>query len=192
MIPLSSYLHKFILFLLFLIFSISFFYTDAFSQTNSDSDYNSLLDSVKTYYGDTCSIGVSSSLIKRLYNYEQYTPVRNYLDSYETIRKIIDEFRRTYIRTIYDENALLLDLSRIFSDTRQQNIVNVCGIYLGPDSVTSISLSYIILRSSPLKFYSKLYQVGNFDNAFKKEITNFGDDWYKSMELNGKITFPLK
>ena len=172
--------------------SLLFFNTKTFSQTNSEPVYSSLLDSVKTFYGDTCIIGVSSSLIKRLYNYQQYSRVKNYLSSYEIIKKKIDEFRQAYRKTIYDDNALLLDLSRIFDVSKQQNIVNVCGIYLGPDSVTSIALSYIILRSSPSKFYSKLYQVVNFDKEFKNEITNFGSDWYKSMELNGIITFPLK
>jgi hypothetical protein len=175
-----------------LLISLLFLNTKTFSQTNSESEYSSLLDSVKTFYGDTCVIGVSSGLIKRLYNYQQYSPVKNYLSSYETIKDKIEDFRKAYIKTIYDEPALLLDLSRILDDPRQQNIVNVCGIYLGPDSVTSISLSYIILRSSPAKFYSKLYQVANFDKAFKDEITNFGNDWYKSMELNEKIVFPLK
>ena len=64
-----------------------------------------------------------------------------------------------------------------------QNIVNLCGIFLGPDSVTSIGLSYIILRVTPLKFYSKLYQINNFDSTFKKELISFGDDWYYSMKL---------
>ena len=192
MISLNSNFYRIVLIPILLLISLLFFNSKTFSQTNSESEYSSLLDSVKTFYGDTCIISVNSGLIKRLYNYQQYSPVKNYLSSYETIRDKIEEFRRTYKKTIYDENALLLDLSRILSETKQQNIVNVCGLYLGPDSVTSIALSYIILRSSPVKFYSKLYQVSNFDQVFKNELTNFGSDWYKSMELNGFIPFPLK
>ena len=178
--------------LFFLILAISFFGNPTFAQTTSKPEYLSLLDSVKTFYGDTCCIGVNSNLIKRLYGFQKYTPVKNYLNSYEAIRKNIEGFRKTYLKSIYDEQALLLDLSRIFSDSTQQNIVNLCGIYLGPDSVTSIGLSYIILRSNPAQFYSRLYQVVNFDQAFKEEITNYGDEWFYSKKLKELMELPLK
>lgn len=109
--------------------------------------------------------------------------VKNYLNSYESIRKTIENFRKTYIKTIYGEKALLIDLSRIFKKDKQQNIVNACGIYLSPDSVTSIGLSYIIIRSSPFQFNAKLYQMASLDQAFKYEITKYGDDWYNSKKL---------
>jgi hypothetical protein len=178
---------------LFILLFISFCYNSKInSQTNSNPEYLSLLDSVKCFYGDTCAIGVNSKLINRLYDFQKYEPVRKYLDEYESIRKTIEDFRKTYIKTIYDEKALLLDISRIFNNARQQNIVNLSGIYLGPDSLTNISLSYIIIRTSPGKFYSKIYQVANFDQAFKIEITNYGDDWYNSKKLQEIIEFPLK
>jgi hypothetical protein len=179
-----------ILFYLVLVFS--FYSNPTFSQSNTNPEYLSLLDSVKTFYGDTCCIGVNSNLIKRLYNFKNYSEVKSYLDIYDSIRQKIEGFRDTYKKSIYNEAALLLDLSRIFKNAKQQNIVNVAGIYLGSDSVTSIGLSYIILRSSPVKFYSKLYQVPNIEKAFREEITNFGNDWYKSLELNNELKFPLK
>jgi len=178
--------------LFILLFITSFYNSKIYSQTNSHPEYLSLLDSVKYFYGDTCAIGVNSKLISRLYDFQKYEPVRKYLDEYESLRKTIDEFRNNYIKTIYDEKALLLDISRIFKDARQQNIINLGGIYLGPDSLTNISLSYIIIRTSPGKFYSKIYQVANFDQAFKKEITNYGNDWYNSKKLHEIIEFPLK
>jgi hypothetical protein len=118
--------------------------------------------------------------------------VRKYLDEYEFVRKEIEVFRAMYIKTIYNEPALLLDLSRIFASAEQQNLVNVSGVYLGPDSVTSVALSYIILRASPKKYNSGVYQIANFDAAFKSEITKFGDEWYNSMELKEIAAFPIK
>jgi hypothetical protein len=153
------------------------------SQTNFKPEYSSLFDSVKIFYGDTCFIGVNSNLIKRLYGFKKYVPVKTYLNSYESIRKTIENFRKTYIKAIYDEKSLLLDLSRIFKEDKQQNIVNACGIYLGPDSVTNIALSYVIIRSSPFQLNTKLYQMATLDQAFKYEITNYGDDWYNSRKL---------
>jgi len=155
----------------------------SYSQTNQKLKYSAVLDSVKTYYGDTCSIGVSSALIKRLYKYQKYKPVKNYLKSYEEIKNAIEKFRKQYNKSISSDPALLLDVSKIFPKNEQQNIVNVCGIYLGPDSVTSIGLSYIILRSSPSNFYSKVYHVNNFDPTFKEELNNYGAEWYKSIKL---------
>jgi hypothetical protein len=147
---------------------------------------------VKTFYGDTCCIGVNSALIKRLYKFQKYAPVRNYLNSYESIKKTIEDFRTIYSKTIYNEKAMLLGLSRILKNNRQQNIVNACGIYLGADSVTSVALSYIIIRSSPIQYSSGLYQIANFDPLFKKEITNYGSDWYNSEKLKEIMAFPLK
>ena len=174
---------KLIVFLLCLLFQFFFFSIKSYSQTNSKPEYLALLDSVKTFYGDTCFIGVNSNLIKRLYGFQKCVPVKNYLNSYESIRKTIENFRKTYIKTIYGEKALLIDLSRIFKKDKQQNIVNACGIYLSPDSVTSIGLSYIIIRSSPFQFNAKLYQMASLDQAFKYEITKYGDDWYNSKKL---------
>jgi hypothetical protein len=163
---------------------IACFSSITYSQPSALKEYTTLFDSVKTFYGDTCFIGVSSELINRLYAYQNYKPVKTYLDSYETIRRNIEKFRKMCIKSIYNENALLLDLTQIFTLYKQQNIVNLCGVFLGPDSVTSIGLSYIILRVTPLKFYSKLYQINNFDSTFKKELISFGDDWYYSMKLS--------
>jgi hypothetical protein len=163
-----------------------------YSQTTTTPEYLILLDSVKIFYGDTCSIGVSSNLIKRLYNFQSYKPVRDYLNAYEAIKFSIESFRKSYGKTISEDNALLLGISRIFSDKRQQNIVNACGIYLGPDSVTSVGISYIILRSTPMTFYSQVYQIANFDKAFRKEILSYGSEWYYSEKIKELIEFPIK
>ena len=162
---------------------ITCFTSISYSQPTSMPEYSALFDSVKTIYGDTCFIGISSELINRLYSYQNYKPIKSYLDSYENIRRNIEKFRKMFIKSIYNENALLIDMTKIFTLDKLQNIVNLCGIFLGPDSVTSIGLSYIILRVTPLKFYSKLYQINNFDSTFKKELISFGDDWYYSMKL---------
>ena len=183
---------KLFLYSLYFAIVLSFVHSQSYSQTISKPYYIQLLDSVKIYYGDTCCIGINSILIKHLYEFQKYDPVRNYLDEYEFVRKEIEGFRTTYIKTIYNEPALLVDLSRIFADVKQQNLVNLSGIYLGPDSVTSVALSYIILRTSPKKYNSVIYQIANFDAAFKNEITKFGDDWYNSVELKGIVTYPVK
>jgi len=171
---------------------IAFLNNKCYSQSVDSTEYKPLLDSVKVFYGDTCCIGVNSRIIERLYQYKQYTPVSDYLKSYEEIKAKIDSFRAAYRKSIYDDNAILLDLSRIFKVYKQCNIVNLCGIYLGPDSVTSLSLSYIILRTTPSKFYSNIYQVANFDSAFKNEIREYGNDWYYSIKLRELTTFPIK
>jgi hypothetical protein len=187
----SNY-YKLIVPFLFSILLISLPNNKTYSQAKSLPVYQSLLDSVKIFYGDTCCIGVGSNLIQRLYKYKQYTPVKEYLKSYEDVKYKIDTFRTIYGKTINNEKGLLLDLSRIFKIEKQFNIVNVCGIYLGSDSVTSLGLSYIILRSSPIKFNSKIYQLANFDQAFRHEITIYGNDWIKSIKLNEITSFPLK
>jgi hypothetical protein len=175
--------YKFIAYLFCLSILIVFLNDQVYSKTPSKPKYSALFDSVKTYYGDTCYIGVNSELIKHLYKYKNYKLINNYLNSYESVKKNIEKFRKIYIKSIYSDVALLLDLSKIFTIEKQQNIVNVAGIYLGPDSVTNIGLSYIILRCSPSTFFSKLYQVNNFDKTFKKELSNFRNDWYKSLKL---------
>lgn len=186
------YCYKSIVFMSCVILLISFPNNKIYSQAKSLPAYQSLLDSVKIFYGDTCYIGVRSSLIQRLYKYQHYTPVKEYLKSYEELKDKIDTFRTIYGKTINNEKGLLLDLSRIFKVEKQFNIVNVCGIYLGSDSVTSLGLSYIILRSNPLKFKSKIYQLANFDQTFRHELTIYGTDWFKSRKLNEIISFPLK
>lgn len=51
----------------------------SYSQNNYPDKLHSLLDSIKSIYGDTCIIGVNSNLITELYNYDKYPEVHNYL-----------------------------------------------------------------------------------------------------------------
>jgi hypothetical protein len=164
-----------------------------YSQNKNDLDARSLLDSVKTIYGDTCEIGVSSSLIKRLYKCERLNEVKTYLNQYEKIRNKILEFRKNYLSTIENQSAMLLDLDRVFHNQKQDNIINTCGIYFGPDKVTNLALTYTIVRNSVGNFYIQILQLANFDQSFKRELTEYGDDWFISIKLKDLkgVPFPL-
>jgi hypothetical protein len=153
------------------------------AQDKKRIDGISLLDSVKTIYGDSCEIGVNSSLIERLYHYKNLELVSNYLNQYQKIKNIILNFRKNYIDTIEKDPALLLDVDRIFRNKNLDNIINACGIYFGPDSVTNLVVSYTIVRSSVKNYYFKLIQLVNFDKTFKKELSTNGKDWFYSEKL---------
>jgi hypothetical protein len=179
--------------LLFPIFFLLIFSFFVYSQNKNDLAARSLLDSVKTIYGDTCDIGVSSSLIKRLYKYKSLNEVKVYLSQYEKIRDKILEFRKNYRSTIENESAMLLDLDRVFHNQKQDNIINTCGLYFGPDDVTNLAVTYTIVRNSVRNFYLRILQLANFDQSFKRELTEYGDDWFISIklkELKG-VPFPL-
>ena len=179
--------------LLFPIFFLLIFSSFVYSQNKNDLAARSLLDSVKTIYGDTCEIGVSSSLIRRLYKYKKLNEVKAYLNQYEKIRYKITEFRKNYLSSIEKEPAMLLDLDRIFHNERLDNIINTCGIYFGPDGVTNLALTYTIVRNSVRNFYIQILQLSNFDQSFKRELTEYGDDWYISVKLKDlkDVPFPL-
>ena len=84
----------FLLSAVFIFLSVGF---KSLSYSQSRSSYNinarAYLDSVKIYYGDTCRIGVSSSLIRGLYKYSSFKPVSAYIKQYENIRKRIISYR---------------------------------------------------------------------------------------------------
>ena len=153
------------------------------AQNKNNINGISLLDSVKTIYGDSCEIGVNSTLIKRLYRYKDLKLVSNYLNQYNKIKDIILRFRKDYLASIEKDPALLLDVDRIFHNRNLDNIVNACGIYFGPDSITNLVVSYTIVRSSVKDYYLKLIQLVNFDKTFKKELSTNGKDWFYSKKL---------
>lgn len=155
----------------------------SYSQNNYPDKLHSLLDSIKSIYGDTCIIGVNSNLITELYNYDKYPEVHNYLKSYEGIHQKIEEFRNQFYKIISNDNAILLDPAKIFNQVQLQNLINIAGIYFGADSLTNICLSYFIVRNNIKDFYCKVMQITNFDQEFKKELTITGTDWYKSIKL---------
>jgi hypothetical protein len=154
-----------------------------FAQSKKNTSYYSILDSVKKIYGDSCTIGVNSSLIKKLYTFKKYAPVKNYLESYENIHKKINDFRHHYINNIENDEEMLLDISRIFGNQKYQNFVNACGIYFGADSVTNIALSYMIVRSNITNLYAKIFHLIIFDKTYKYELSITGKDWYYSLKL---------
>ncbi len=138
---------------------------------------------VKKYYGDSCEVGISSSLIKKLYALKSDKSIKDYLKVYESIHQKITNFRNEYLNKINTEKGLLLDLDGIFRNRDQQNIVNACGIYFGADSVTNLSLSYIIVRNNINQFYLSILQLTNFDPIFRHEISSNGIDWFYSEKL---------
>ena len=150
-----------------------------------------LLDSVKSVYGDTCNVGVSSKLIRQLFKYKNNSEVKSYLKTYNKLHQQINEFRRHYIHNIKNDKAMLLGLYRIFKG-KANNIVNACGIYFGPDSVTNIALSYTIVRSSVSSFYLDVVQLLNFDKTFKSELKKYGKDWFYSEKLRQIKNSPVK
>ncbi len=150
--------------------------------------YKALLDSVKSIYGDTCYIGVSSNLIKKLSKYKSYPEVANYLSEFYKIKKNIAEFRSNYINTLTHDAVILLDLSRVFKSSKQCNIVNACGIFFGADSVTNVAMSYFIIRNALQKSDESLLQIGNIDPLFKKELTSCGTDWFNSLVLKKMLS----
>ena len=154
-----------------------------FPKLNNNLHVVSLLDSVKTFYGDTCNVGIKSNLISRLYKYQGLKIVKDYLKQYERIRREITDFRKSYFNLITKESGMILDLARVFKQPKQRNIANVCGIYLGPDNVTSLALSYIIIRSSVNNYFVSIIQLLNFDSTFKNELIQYGKDWFYSEKL---------
>ncbi len=166
--------------------------TQIFSQNKYLKAGLSMLDSVKVIYGDSCDIGVNSSLISGLYRYKNISKVREYLIQYENIRNKILEFRKNYYNTIEGNPALLLNVDGIFHNHEQDNLINVCGIYYGPDSVTNLVVSYTIVRSNIKSFYLRIIQLINFDKTFRKEISEYGDNWYISTKLNDINNVPFK
>ncbi len=179
-------IHK-LLFFLTIILTIP-----VFPQISNKSKAAALLDSVKIYYGDTCNVGINSNLITELYKYKNISFVRAYLKNYNEIHKKIIEFRKSYFNLITKQDGMILDLARIFKLKKQQNIANACGIYLGPDSVTSIGLSYIITRSAVKNFFFTIIHFINFDPIFKEELLRNGKDWYYSLKLRYLKDGPLK
>jgi hypothetical protein len=176
----------------FLILITIIFSFRVFSQNKKYLKGIALLDSVKTIYGDTCEIGVNSSLIIRLNQFKNITVVDNYLKQYDNIRNKILQFRKDYYQTIENNPALLLDANRIFKVQKLNNIINACGIYFGPDSVTNLVVSYTIVRSNVANFYLKIIQLLNFDKTFKKELTQNGKDWFYSEKLREIKNVPFK
>lgn len=153
------------------------------AQTKITKYAISILDSTKFYYGDTCEVGISSPLIIILKKYKNIPAIKEYLNQYDSIRNKIIKFRSDYSSLIKNEPALLLDLSRILSPRKQQNIANACGIYFGPDSVNNLILSYSILRSSVDNFYIGVIQIANLDQVFKVELEQPKTAWYQSKIL---------
>jgi len=178
-----------ILFIAPIFFFISF---HIYPQNKNTSSALTLLDSVKTFYGDTCEIGVNSSLMNRLYQYKDTNVVNNYLRQYQEIRNTITKFRKEYLKAINENPAMLLDISRVFNNSKQDNIINACGIYFGPDSVTNLVVSYTIVRSTVSNFYFNVIQLLNFDKTFKKELSENGKDWYYSLKLENLDHTPFK
>ena len=168
-----------------LLFLLLFIYNSlAPAQSKIGTSPISILDSAKIYYGDTCEVGISSSLIVKLKQYKNIPAIKNYLAQYDYIRNKILEFRTNYYSSIKNEPALLLDLSRILSSKKQQNIANACGIYFGPDSVNNLILSYTILRSSVDNFYIGIIQMAKIDEIFKEELEQPQTAWYQSNILH--------
>lgn len=174
--------------IIFLIGSIS----SCTAQSISNKKAKACLDSVKVFYGDSCHIGVSSRLIKDLYNYRSNKPVSAYLKQYEDLRDRIISFRRQSSAEIYNNPAIILDMKRIFENRKNMNIINACGFYYGPDSVSSLIVSYSIIRDAVKSFYNNVLQMANFDSTYKKELETDGDDWYKSAKLAQLKDLPFK
>ena len=108
---------------------------------------------------------------------------KKYLDDYYKIKNLIENFRKAYHTTLEKDNVILLSLPRIFKQKTEWNVVNAAGIYFGADSVTNIALSYFIIKNNLSKCNMSLIQIGNIDPDFKKEITNYGSDWFYSRKL---------
>lgn len=155
----------------------------SFPQTATKTKAVAYLDSVKIYYGDSCFIGVSSSLMRGLYKYRRFKLVSDYIDQYEKVRQEIISYREQSIKEINNDAAILLDMDRIFKKPKEMNIINACGFYYGPDSVSSLIVSYSIVRNAVKDFYINVLQIASFDNTYKKEIEAQGKDWYDSAKL---------
>ena len=72
------------------------------------------------------------------------------------------------------------------------NIINACGFYYGPDSVSSLIVSYSIVRNAVKSFNINIIQLANFDSTYKKEIETRGSDWYYSAKLAEIKGVPFK
>jgi hypothetical protein len=131
-------------------------------------------------------------LIKGLKKYSKIPAVAEYLKQYEEIKNRINSFRGQSISNIYNNAAILLEMDRIFKDVKNRNIINACGFYYGPDSVSSLIVSYSIVRNSVKSFYINILQMANFDRTFKKEIEKSGKDWYYSAKLHEVKDVPFK
>ena len=167
----------------FLLITFPFFFESFLLAQPINKKYLAILDSVKKIYGDTCSIGVNSKLIEKLYPFKNYSQVKEYLNEFKKIKKQIKEFRDAYSPTLEKENVILFSLPRIFKSKKDWNVVNAAGIYYGVDSVTNIALSYFIIKNNVSKYKISLIQIGQIDPVFKKELTRNGSDWYYSEKL---------
>jgi hypothetical protein len=150
--------------------------------------YTALLDSVKKYYGEQCTIGVSSSLIRQLYYYSNYDQVTSYLRNFERIKDDIENFRNEFHSRIYDDPALLLNMQNLFEGD-EINCVNATGIYFGTDNVNHLVLTYSIVRNSITSFNQPVIQLLNFDEVLRKELIAVKSDWYESAKLKELISF---
>lgn len=160
------------------------------NNTQSGPEHLSLLDSVKYFYGDPCFIGVESKLIRRLYLFEEFQEVRNYLDQYESLKQKIIDFRLAYEDMIENDESFILDISRVLFED-EINIVNAVGIYLGPEKVNRLSLSYMLIRASVGLFFQPLIRFVNFDRTFRKELEHHPEDWFKSEKLRELPDLPF-
>ncbi len=173
-----------------IIFCLLILFTSANIFPQQPSDYQTLLDSVKLLYGEPCQIGVASRLIYRLEKYHNFPDVKKYLNTYDSLHAIINNFRTRYKNEINDDPAMLLGVSRIFNGN-SANIVNAAGIYLGPDSLTNVGLTYIIIHNNIDSYIVGIIQIANFDKIFRTEICEFGADWYNSLKLKDLKGFPF-
>ncbi len=149
----------------------------------ADQKYLAILDSVKTFYGDRCSVGVNSKLIEKLNPFKEHQQVKEYLDEFHKVKEQIIEFRKSYLPMLKNESLILLSLPRIFKSKKDWNVLNAAGIYFGADSVTNIALSYFIIKNNISKYNISLIQIGQVDPDFKKELTENGSDWIYSKKL---------
>jgi hypothetical protein len=164
-----------------------------FAQSFSTQRLAQIFDSVKTIYGNPCTIGVPSNLITELAKYGANDPtVQNYLAEYDSVDNIILNFRNSILNTINNQEAVLFDVSGVFPDSLEKNLINLCGIYYGPEYVSSLIVSYTIIHDGITNFYLTGAQFGSFDKTFKNELINSGKDWFYSQKLKQIKNVPFQ
>ncbi len=114
----------------------------------------------------------------------------DYLDQYESLKLKIIDFRSAYEDMIENDASFILDISRVL-DGDEINIVNAVGIYLGPNKVNRLSLSYMIIRNSAEIFFQPIIRFVNFEKTFRKELGHHTEDWYESGKLRELSDLPF-
>jgi hypothetical protein len=153
-----------------------------YAQQNLPSSVITLFDSAKAEYGAHCYVGINSSLIVRLYKFQKYPVIKNYLKEYKSIRNVINTFRLNNSGAL-NNPATILNMKAIFKDSVERNIVNACGIYYGADSVNNLILTYTIVHNFVISYYTNVLQLSQFDDVLKEELLEYGKDWYYSKKL---------